>query len=218
MLQRIQFTVKNYKTLQGLATVMLGMTLLLETAWRAELLWRLFPQGLNEWGFFATILVGGIFMGDCASLALVYYRRTFGQINISQSNSPATAHVSGWIVLCAFLIIIGMGIDVNLHPHISFIVLAFAATLVVRWYCLGRTLHYYLVLAILLLAVSCLPILPFVYAVFVQSKSDQFSYLLGATTGSLLIVIGLCDHIALLHNMRKIRRLMLTNTPSQPNR
>jgi hypothetical protein len=209
MLQRIRFTVTNYKALQGLAVAAYGLGLLLFTLWRAWLLWKIFPSGLDGWNFLLDMVVGGGLLAACVWLGLSYYRRTFGLINVPDRSEPV--RVSGWGVFCFILFILGMWIDVNLHPHVSCIVLACAAALVVRWHCLGRTLHYYLILAILMIGVSFLPFLDPIYAVFSQSKSDQFSYLLSAVVGCLLIIVGVCDHLALIHNMRKVRGMMQEN-------
>jgi hypothetical protein len=210
MLQRIQFTVKNYKSLQGLILALIGIAFLVDLLWRAWLLWIIFPKGLDETGVLLELLFMGVMAGGATWIALVYYRRTFGLVDTPDPREPITLKVSGWVAVCVVLIFVGLWLDLGVHPHVSFLALALAATMVIRWYCLGRRLHYYLVLAALLLGVSFLPFLPAVYQIFEQSKSDQFSYLLTGLTGCLLIAVGLCDHIALLLNLRKVRTMMYT--------
>lgn len=210
MLQRIQFTVKNYKSLQGLILAFIGMAFLVDLLWRGWLLWKIFPNGLDTPGFLLEVLFMGILSG-CAILAgLIYYRRTFGLVDMPDPQAPVTLKVSGWAALCAVLIFAGLWIDASQHPHVSCLALALALTLIIRWYCLGRNLHYYLLLAALMLGLSFLPLVPAVYQIFGQSKSSQFSYLLTGLTGGLLIAVGLCDHIALVHHMHKIRTMMYT--------
>lgn len=217
MLQRIQFTVKSYKALQGLVIAAYGLGLLLYTlfrvwfaqAWFAR---SAFSGNLDTFGFLIEIVVGIAILGLCMVFAKIYYRRTFGQVRTPRPDEPTGSHSVGWIAICMLLLIVSMALDVNLHLHISFMALAVAATLLIRWHCLGRRLHYYLVLAVLMVGASLLPFQPAVYQIFSQSKTDEFTYLLYAAVGSLLIVVGICDHVALVLSMRKVRSLMLLHS------
>lgn len=209
MLQRIRFLAKNYNTLRGLALVGNGAALLIWAIWNGWLFPHFFPKGVDKGDALAGVLVLlALLATTCFYLPQVYYRRIFGQTNTPVPGEVTRVNVSGWMLLCFALIIVGMTLDVHVPTHVSFLVLAAAATLVVRWHCLGRTLHYYLVLAAMTIGLSFLPFLPSVNQVFGQSAGDQYSGLLDAIVGGLLIAVGLCDHVVLIRNVRKIRSLM----------
>ena len=219
MIGRIQFVVRNYKTLQGLALVACGVGLLAFTAWRIWLLRIIFPAGLNEWSFLLQFLLWAAIIAGLTYIAQSYYRRRFGQANQPSLSQFTTSTMSGWVLFCCVLVsatILGLWLDVNLHPHISFLALAMALILGMRWNYLGRRLHYYLVLAGLMVVVSLLPLFDVVYQQVSQPQSDTYSYILSTVISLLLIAIGLCDHLALLQSMRAVH--ISTQTHNQQPR
>ncbi len=213
MIQRIQFLAKNYKALQGLALIPYGVLGLFSTVWSVWLRPLFFPQGMSVAGVFLYMLIeGGIVIG-LVRLITQYYRRTFGQINIPSLSGPhPDSYISAWALICIVLLICGTVLDLHLHLYVCLFGVAVAATLFLRWYYMGKILHYYLVLAAIVLALSFLPMLNgTIYNLLFLHGPDQYGYFINPGIGILLTTVGLLDHLALLRNISLVRGIARQN-------
>jgi hypothetical protein len=192
-LKQARFVAANFPSLQGLKVIPLGMCLLVVSLWANAQ-----PDAVRDWRLLGPALALAVAFALQWALER-YYARRFGRVE----RTPAQRRRE-WVLgaFGALFALVTFYFDVALHWPLSLLGLMYAAVLFAEYARLraqanGPFLIVYLLAAVVLLALSLLPL---------GGISDWWQSLglrndlvaMTAVFGVLTIVLGLCGHLFLL--------------------
>jgi hypothetical protein len=203
-LQRIQFVTTYYGWVQGLRFVPFGLMNLAFAAWLA-LPW---PEGVDEKGRMGVALLahmGGMLLATgLAALTGVYYRRRFGEVQVSAATRQRMQRalmISAGVGLVAGLLtaLLRKATHITELP-LSGLLLASALAMVWYWHWSGRFARHYLgvaagfALLAALHAVEANPVYALLRTLSFTSNSRGAAVTLIGTWGLAIVVMGVMDH------------------------
>lgn len=210
-LKNIRRVTQQYGILKGFAFIPYGVWLLFQSIWTNWLYYRLFPDAHDPaWADLFYFWLPIVLYLLSTYLAVRYYKQAFGQVQLTQ------AHLNRQgveLIICALAIFGALALDTTFHPILPITGLITVAILSWRWWQLDHLAHYYLVLAALVLILSMLPAFnhaAYDYLYANLHARDSYNYRIYLFAGPLLILIGLCDHLYLLHIFSHARRSMMS--------
>ncbi|MCK4741647.1 MAG: hypothetical protein KAS80_05140 [Anaerolineales bacterium] len=188
-IERVWFVTSNYSSLQGLKILPLGVWLYLEAA--GNFSW--IPLYTHNRPISSLLLL----CIACGGWLIVshWYNRVFGYVGPTKQGVLKFTWTSIMVVVVSFpwLLISGV-IDGALKPPVSALGLT-ASFLLALWWAVGRLPKHYAIAAALIAIVSILPLFGIV------SKDQYFSGLISLVFGTILIMVGILDHLQLVHKL-----------------
>lgn len=199
-LQRVRKVTTNYRYMQGLVLVPIGLFFIGIGIW--QLVGRPQPAGVDVNLWVPTLYLGGLVLSFTVSaLIMVYYRRAFGQVRPSFMNEAGErlaviGLLVGWII----------AVNAQLHwqPSVNLFSLMLALMLFLIWWVTGRFRTHYVVMAGILLVLGVLPLVNPAYDVLRVSKADNpYTFIV---LGLIYLIGGLGDHFLLIRSLRGIHQ------------
>lgn len=198
-LQRMRVITAHYRSLQGLRMLPWFLWALAFSAVNPILG---LPQGYLDYQCL-LVVPGLVVPWGLSRLIGNYYDRLFGQVEGLPSRNPAV----GWLVGVGVIVIayIGFFVDSLERLPVSMFGLMMALALLALWWMTGRFLHHYLLVAVLLAALSLLPLAG------IPAEGHWHSLLggfIGPIVFGLVMSIGsVLSHIALVRNLKALSQV-----------
>jgi hypothetical protein len=190
--QRVRYVTENYRELQGLKSVVVGLFLLFIVALYDGRL----PGSAWVLDSFLVLLLPLCMFGVVAILFRSiqrYYERTLGHV---ESDPERIRRERQRGLIAYFLVFISYSLDRNWQPPVSIGGLALAACfLVIAWPHRTYKIHY-IVTAVLLAGVSLLPL--------GGISLDSTRTVVSVAAGLAFIVIGCIDHVLLVRTFKPV--------------
>ena len=188
-LQQVRYVTSNYHYLQGLRLVPFALFAIAQGALGGD--WLDTPDWLHGWIPFAIGLALA-FLGY--RMIGTYYDRTFGHVE----RAPGAGARDNRALAIFFLIYIASAvIDASVRPRVSISELVLACGILAYWWPRRRFATHYLMGALIVIAVSLLPLLGITPTMQIFRSGVEM-----VTIGMVALFIGLLDHLLLVNTLR----------------
>ena len=180
-LERVKYVTKNYRTLQGLRQVPIGIFLLAVAISNSGIWpWYTVWKPVSDLCVLALMLVGHALVG-------VYYKKNFGQVQ-PVTRSERDTRIG---IVFVLTLVVAFVLDVVFWPPVSVIGLTLAAGLFGGWWKDGKLKVHYVPAAGVLAVVSLLPLMSTI------TPEQLFGVGIPLSLGVVTIFIGVGDHLVL---------------------
>ena len=186
-LERVRYVTKNYRILQGLRQVPIGIFLLMVAVFKSGF-WPWYEGGQAvSFSLAMSLFLPLVLTVGAYALISIYYKRNFGQVR----HYPRSERDMILKSLLSLAVIVAFFADVRYVAPVSLVGLTFAILMFAEWLEESRFRPYYLLVSIMLALVSLLP----VTGIFTLEQFVDVGLLL--SLGIAIFIVGTGDHLIL---------------------